>query len=416
MSDNADFFGVLTYIDPLIYWKAEYHNNWAHREISVKSDWFFHQYICDLDRDIFQELPIFDPDILGSDKSLEKPNVLHAGKVYNKNKKSRQKKNPIDANELSTERNETVLQEWIHEGYTDLFIRMFDAARTHFWCIVQQYEGYPYWRVFTYREVKEIIYDKYDRPVSATVAWAKYLPRSITYEYHEETLNFDIDKAYNKTEKGHNIGKAVFVNFGTDLDERITSTDIEAIWSLDVYLRYVLLDIVNNSAKSSGFYWLTYGSQMTPAKKAELEAVMAKVNTRNAVGATENVLESMEAMYMKNPEFPVEAFDKILKILAGACDMPLLYFNGEKEQGSIFEENSGAQAQIHKKMRKIFGKFKKYILLLVEMRWGIKCDDVFPNIEEEEEEQYSEDIVEEDHGGNGKATEKDLQKVKVKAR
>ena len=402
MSENADLFGILTYIDPLIYYKMEYHNSWKHREVSVKKDFFLHKFISDLDGDIFQELPIFVPDILGSAEGASKPPDKE-----------------IEAQSLSLEKNESLLQEWLHEGYTDLFIRMFDAARTHRWCIVQQYSRHPYWRVFTYREVQEIIYNKFDQPVKAKVAWAKHLPRATTYEYHEETLNFETDKALDLDKNGNAIGKAVMVNFGSDLDERIESTDVEAKWSLDIYLRYIILDIINNSAKSSGFFWLKYGSQMTDAKKRELDAIMAKVNTSNAVGATENVLEGMEAMYMKNPEFPVEALDKILKLFAGACDMPLLYFNGEKEGGSIFGENSGAMAQVNRKMRKIFGKFKKYILLLVEMRWGIKCEDVFPNIEEEEEEEYEEDVIEPrkegSTPGNG-AAYKDKKKIEVETK
>ena len=401
MSDNADLFGILTYIDPLIYFKMEYHNSWMHREVSVKKDFFLHKYVSDLDRDIFQELPIFEPDILGSAEGADKPPDKE-----------------IETLSLKPEKNESILQDWIHEGYTDFFIRMFDAARTHRWCIVQQYSDHPYWRVFTYRQVQEIIYNALDQPVSAKVAWAKQLPRATTYEYHEETLNFETDKANDVDKDGKTLGKAVMINFGSDLDERIEGTDIEAIWSLDVYLRYIILDIINNSAKSSGFFWLTYGSQMTDAKKRELDAVMAKVNTSNSVGATSSVIEAMEAMYMKNPEFPVEALDKILKLFSGACDMPLLYFNGEKEGGSIFEENSGAMAQINRKMRKIFGKFKKYILLLVEMRWGIKCEDVFPNIEEEEEEQYEEDVIDQRKEGNtpGNGAAKKNETIKVETR
>ena len=73
MTDNADLFGILTYIDPLIYFKMEYHNSWMHREVSVKKDFFLHKYVSDLDRDIFQELPIFEPDILGSAEGAAKP-------------------------------------------------------------------------------------------------------------------------------------------------------------------------------------------------------------------------------------------------------------------------------------------------------------------------------------------------------
>ena len=42
------------------------------------------------------------------------------------------------------------------------------------------------------------------------------------------------------------------------------------------------------------------------------------------------------------------------------------------------------------------------------------CDDVFPNLEEEEEEQYSEDIIEPSGGGNGEVNKN--KKVEVQTR
>ncbi|KKK56799.1 hypothetical protein LCGC14_3060920, partial [marine sediment metagenome] len=72
-----------------------------------------------------------------------------------------------------------------------------------------------------------------------------------------------------------------------------------------------------------------------------------------------------------------------------------LFFNSEKDTGSIFEENSSAMIQVNAKKREIFSKLKYYILKLVEMRWGIVCDDVFPNIPEvKKEEDYKEFIIE----------------------
>jgi len=49
------------------------------------------------------------------------------------------------------------------------------------------------------------------------------------------------------------------------------------------------------------------------------------------------------------------------------------------------------------------------------MRWGITCDDVFPNLEEEEEEQYKEDIIEPSSTpGNGEGDRYKEKKVNVK--
>jgi len=404
LTTYSDYFGVLTYVDPLIYFKPEHHDHWRHREICVKRDVFLQKYITQLDAEIFQELPIFVPDILGSDTDVESPEEPELSLVS--------VTPPSPKGEYAH-----ILKEWEHEKYTALMTRMFDAARAHKWCIIQQYNDVPYWRVFTYREVKEITYDDNDQPLSAKVMWAKQLPRATSYNLHEETLNFVPDKALEVDKDGNATSQALFVNFGTDLDTRIESTDIEHVWSLSVYMRYVLLDIINNSAKSSGFYWLKYGSHVDDNKKAEIEALFEKANSGRMVGATENLIADMQAMYMTNPEFPVDALDKLLKIFSGACNLPLLYFNGEKEEGSIFAENTGAMGQVNDKKKAIFGKFKQYILKLVEMRWGVTCEDVFPNLEEEEEEQYDEDIIEpRAGGGNGKVQDKKKEKVSVKTK
>ena len=372
-----------------------------HREMRLKRDFLLKKYVCQLDAEIFQELPIFVPDILGSDEDVESPNNEGA----------------IDGASLISEEYKNILKEWEHEQFSALFIRMFDKARTHKWCIVQLYDDVPYWRVFTYRHVREIQYNGKDVPVSADLVWTKQLPRAATYNLHIEKINF-LDEGRDDLDKDGNVmSQALFVNFGTDLDEREEGTDIEDKWSLAVLMQYIILDITNNSAKSSGFYWAKYGSQVTDLMKAKIEAMFEKANTGNMIGATENVIADLKAMFMSNPEFPVDALDKLLKLYSGACNLPLLYFNGEKEEGSIFAENTGAMAQVNDKKKAIFGKFKRYILKIVEMRWGITCDDVFPNLEEEEEEQYSEDIIEpRAEPGNGDAKRYEKPQVSVKTK
>jgi len=371
-----------------------------HRELAVKRDIFLHKYIIELDAEIFQELPIFEPDILGSNDPEEDENLEDSS-------------NPKTLH--ISEKNEDVLRDWIKEKYSALCIRLLDAARVHKWCILQLYDSKPYWRVFGPREVIEIKYSPNDEPISATVQWTKQLPKSTTYNLHLEALNF-LDEDMDKLDKNGNVlSKALFINWGVDMDMRIESTDIEHIWSTDVYMRYIMLDITRNSAKSSGFFWVKEGSQISDAMKTKVDAMFEKANSGNLIAATENVIEDMQAMYMQNPEFPIEALDKFLKLFSGACNLPLLYFNGEKEEGSIFAENTGAQGQVNDKKKAIFGKLKEYILTLVKMRWGIVCDDVFPNLEEEEEEQYKEDIIEPSSSpGNGAANKDKNIEVKNK--
>ena len=175
MPTYSDYFGVLTYIDPLIYFKPESHSNWAHREMSLKRDPFLKKYVCQLDAEIFQELPIFEPDILGSAGDEEEPEQTELSLV--------------NVSKRKNEENKDVIKDWENEQYTALFTRMFDAARTHKWCIVQLYDDVPYWRVFTYREVKQIRYDGNDVPISADIVWAKQLPCAATVRWVPGVVN-----------------------------------------------------------------------------------------------------------------------------------------------------------------------------------------------------------------------------------
>jgi hypothetical protein len=104
MTTFADYFGVLTYIDPLIYYKPESHSNWMHRELAVKRDIFLKKYIHGIDKAIFQELPIFEPDILGSAKPIEKPE----GEITLNGDNSESEK----SNEYAY-----ILKDWIKEKY-----------------------------------------------------------------------------------------------------------------------------------------------------------------------------------------------------------------------------------------------------------------------------------------------------------
>ncbi|KKL44586.1 hypothetical protein LCGC14_2364170, partial [marine sediment metagenome] len=164
---------------------------------------------------------------------------------------------------------------------------------------------------------------------------------------------------------------------------------------LDIDMGYILNDILSNSAKSSGFYWVKYGGAITPVLRNDIKDSFENCGTNHMIGATEQTIDNITAMFPAKPEFSIEAMDKVMKIFAGATGLPFLFFNSEKDTGSIFEENSSAMIQVNAKKREIFSKLKYYVLKLVEMRWGIVCDDVFPNIPEvKKEEDYKEFIIE----------------------
>jgi hypothetical protein len=357
LSAIVDKFGVYIYKNPLIYFRVETFSNWKHRELVVKRDNIANSYICKLDEEIFTELPVFTPEILKDD----------------------------------------ILNEWIDECWTDLMIAMFNAARTHKWCVVKLYDRAPYWRVFTWRHMKEIKYNKYDVPVSANMEWSATLDGSTENpSTHKEQCNFN----YNDEKTGD--FDSIFVKFGAPHGKEVAVSDLEAIWDLIVYIRYQALDIVNNSAKTSGFFHLIYGDAIKESQRSDLKNAFDYTGVGQAIGAKERVLKDIKFHTPDHPEFTIEAMDEMLNLLSGATRLPLSFFKGEKQGGGVFQEGFSDEAKITKKKKYVFGQFKKYIIQLVRMRWGKEIENVEPYIEEEIEqaegfEQQAEKQFQSDH-------------------
>lgn len=388
MATYEDQFNVFTYQDYLIFYKIENFDWWIHRDIAARKDFFLKRFINGLDVAIFEEKPIFIPDILETNKEMESPEV---------EKTDIEKETPEEPEEVRLEpwTGVNILKDWNQENWDDLMVRMFDAPRTHKWCIVCLYDEPPYWQVFTYREVCEIVYDENDVPIKAHAIWSKQLPLASKFNQHDIWINLVETNAELKNEDGDNTGMGLFVNWGHDMDHDIDGNDLESVWSLVVDLRYILNDILSNSAKSSGFYWTMYGSAITPALRNDIKDSFENCGTNHMIGATEQTIKDIKAMFPAKPEFSIDAMDKVMKLFAGATGLPFLFYNSEKDVGGVFEENSSAMAQVNAKKREIFSKLKYYVLKLVEMRWGIVCDDVFPNIPEVKgEEDYKEFIIE----------------------
>ncbi|KKL95285.1 hypothetical protein LCGC14_1856140 [marine sediment metagenome] len=385
MTTYEDEFNVFTYQDYLIFYKIENFDWWIHRDIRVKKDFFLKRYINGLDVLIFEEKPIFVPDILETNKDMKSPD--------NDNIELAE---PLEGDELTPFYDDVnILKDWNKENWDDLLIGLYDAARTHKWCIPVLYDEPPYWQIFTYREISEIEYNKNDIPVKAHAVWAKQLPLSTKFNQHDIWINLVEENTEKLNKDGGNTGMGIYVNWGHDMDKDIDGNDLESIWSLDIDLGYILNDILSNSAKSSGFYHVMYGGAITPTLRNDIQDSFENCGTNHMIGATEQTIKQIIAMFPAKPEFSIEAMDKVMKIFAGATGLPFLFFNSEKDTGSIFEENSSAMIQVNAKKREIFSKLKYYVLKLVEMRWGIVCDDVFPNIPEvKKEEDYKEFIIE----------------------
>ena len=376
LSNVIDKFGVYIYKNPLIYFRIENFGSWKHREVAMQKDPNANTYICKLDEEILSEYPIFTPDYLTVPKDEEE----------------------------NSEYDKTMLKEWIYEGYSDLLIAMMNAARGHRWCIVKLYDRAPFWRVFTWRELKIMNYNKYDIPVSADVEWSYPLIGNQEIKMHKERVNFNKDD--DKTDKFDGL----FVTFGNPNGNKVGINDLESIWDLIVYARYQMLDIINNSAKTSGFYHIVYGDGIKPKQITDLKKSFDYTGIGQAVGAKEMILKDIKFHAPDHPEFTVEALNKTINLLAGTCRLPSSFFMGEKDGGGVFQEGFSDEAKISKKKKYIFGQFKKYIIQLVKMRWGKDVEDVVPYIEEQvkEDEQFEQEAskqFESDHFNNKKSKE-----------
>jgi hypothetical protein len=398
----SDYYGVLTYKDPLILYKVENFDWWQHRDWAVRRDPFIKKYINQLNRLMFQETPIFIPDILESDTSIESPDESENPDSIDKPEEIR----------LEPWTGENILLDWNKERWDDFLVKLYDAARTHKWCIPVLYEEPPYWFVFTEREIIEIVYDDNDIPIKAHAMWTKRLPLASTINYHDIWINLVEENTEKLNKDGENTGMGLFVNWGHDLDRNIDSNDLESVWSLSIALRYILYDILCNSARSSGFFFVQLG---TADDKSEIERKLQEAfemaGNSKMFCADEQTVKEITAMYATNPEFSVEAMDKIMKIFAGATNLPYLFYNGEKDISGVFVETASEMIQINNKKREVFSQLKDYVLKLVEMRWGVICEDVYLNIPEVNMEE--EDIIEgrtpEDRG-----VEKELKKMRIR--
>ena len=391
LSALIDSYGVYSYKDDLIYYKAENFRDWRHRELAVQKDWLINGYIKKLNEEIFTERPIFTPDIFGG--------TSDQGDSVDDNTSEQQQRDGdgIESQDNAIEpkpevAEQDVSEEWDLERWDQLLLRMFDTARAHSWCVVELYNIAPYWRIFGEREVEHIDYDDQGVPIGCHVAWTLELPKS-----QGKFINFEDDLKFYK-EGEDNDGSALFIPFGVPKGNRLGEFDIEALWSIAIDIRYINMDITNNSAKTSGFYHLIYGDALKTGDSQAIVNAMDIVGSNRAIGAKRSALEEIKPIHPEQCQFSIDALLAKLKLFASVCRLPLTFFVGEKETGGVFTEGFTDEAKINKKKKYIFGLFKPYIKDLVLMRWGIDLEDVEVYIEEQETESFEFGEEEDDEG------------------
>jgi len=369
ITDFVDFYGIFTYKDPLIYWMVESHDSWKDRELAVRVDHFLKAYIKRLDEEIFGEKPITVPDIFGresKDLDQEQEDPLE-----------------VDASIMTEESVSTnISEDWEKEKWSALLTKMADKARVHSYAVLQLYNKSPYWRVYCDREIIEIYYDEDGVPKGCRVEFGRNRPKSETYVYFTEELSF-YDPEKNPS------GAALFVPFGTPTRENdLGEYDLKDKWTLSVYMRYCNLDIVANSAKTSGFTFTQFASGADPAAAQKVVNALDLASSMRGVGASENTVRQITTVYPKKPEFTIEAQAEFIRQFAMACGLPLSYFRSESENSNAFIKlGTPDEIKINKKKMYIFSMFKPYIINLILMRWGIQIKEIEPFILETEEEE-----------------------------
>ena len=379
LSSIIDSYGVYSFKEELVYYKVENFRDWRHRELSVQKDWLLNAYIKKLDEEIFTERPIFTPDIFGG-KSDQGESVDEYADSEEEPTTSidESQSNAIEPNPEV----EDISEDWDKERWDHLLLRIFDTARTHSYCAVELYNQAPYWRVFCDREIEEMKYDKKGDPIGAHLVYTLELPKSKGL-----FINNEYDITFYK-EGQDNDGSSLFIPFGVPKGNRLGEYDIETVWPIMVDIRYINLDITNNSAKTSGFYHLVYGDALKSGDSQTIVDTMDIIGSNRAIGAKKGALEEIRPIHPEQCQFSIEALIAKLKIFAATTRLPLTFYVGEKEQGGVFTEGFTDEAKINKKKKYIFGQFKPYIKDLILMRWGIDLEDVEVYIEEQETESF----------------------------
>jgi len=382
ISALVDSYGVYSYKDDLIYYKAENFRNWRHREIRVQKDPNINAYIKKLDEEIFTERPIFTPDIFGGKgpkKDEEKLSLMNGDTIIEPEPRSQE----VLEKEFMSGKPHTddVSEDWENEKWDNFLLRIFDTARPHSFCVIDLYNKPPYWRVFSEREIDTIKYNKDGHPIGCHITWTLDLPKS-----NGVFINFDDDLTFYDRENPNENATALFIPYGVPKGNRLGEFDIENLWTFAIDLGYIELDITNNSAKTSGFYFLKYGDALKGAGSQEIVNVMDIIGSNRAIGAKESALKDIVAIHPEQAQFSIEAKFAKLKSFASTSRLPLTFYAGEKQMGGVFTEGFTDEAKVNKKKKYIFGQFKPYIKDLVRMRWGIELEDVEVWIEEQEAE------------------------------
>lgn len=386
---NFAVYGSYAYRDSLIIYGAENIKFYAHREERVQKCPLLNAYIEQLDEEMLSERPTFDPP-------LYEPSDFQNGNI---NKPPEEDTDGIyEATGITIEQD--ISEEWMLEDWQGLFQTLMDRARTDRFCFVQLYEEKPYWRVFGEKEVQYIKYDEKGNPIFAHVRWSNSLFLAINQEglWHEEDLIFEEGQIETDNEgrqvmdaedKPSILSRALFIKYGHSRNQnKIGKFELQNVWSISVNYGYINMHLNMTAGKiGAGFMHWVFGENASPTDKDNAMAQADYLDEMNGIGAKKSVLEEIRPIYPSDPEFLIEALVEKKRQMAFASRLPLSFYHAEKISGGMGDGGLNEdEIKVNKRMKNIFGQFKKYFLELVKMRWGIVCTDVYPTLEQMEDE------------------------------
>lgn len=259
---------------------------------------------------------------------------------------------------------------WESDDLQGLSIKMLDESRKHGWCVVQFYDenALQRWRVFSVVEFSDYIKETYEdedgnqktKLVGMKFEWGDYLGN-----HFKEEVKFE-DKFTHLIKFKEGDNKMVFAF--PDLSQ--------AIMTLAFEIRQIKGQLTYSAAKPS-YQHFKYGEAATDENITDLDNKLKGVNTTSAIGVPIKVLDEIVTIKNENLDVIEPAFDKAMKLFAGATRLPLSFYMGEKDNTGM--SDMGEKSDILKvalKKINLFTRYETYIKSIFDDVYGISLGDL----------------------------------------
>lgn len=254
---------------------------------------------------------------------------------------------------------------WEQDNWSDVMIKITDAARMHGWClVVKRDDGIKVLSVPMFSRWYTETDEKVVR-VGATFVWSDDLGNSWS-----ETYRFDDPDVYLvKWAEGDDMLVFAFPDLSN------------ALLTLIYELRQIRGQYVFSASKPS-FLHFVYGTDIDNTTATMLDSKIANVDVTTAIGIARNLLEEVRTIENKNMSLIEPSMERQLKMLAGYTRLPLSFWLGEKENSGLSDVGSKMDAiLVENKKRSIFNRMKPALVGMFRKFYDIEIDILDDNTE-----------------------------------